>query len=66
MFWQVYHVHSTLVASRADHDEMLQFSARNGIKPMLQVYKHEGTETVTDIFSKLFENKVRYRAVLEF
>ncbi|KAK5663923.1 hypothetical protein OQA88_134 [Cercophora sp. LCS_1] len=64
--WDVYHLHSSLVASKAKHDEMLEFAARNGIKPAVQVYKFEGPETIEEIFQKLVENKVRYRAVLEF
>jgi D-arabinose 1-dehydrogenase-like Zn-dependent alcohol dehydrogenase len=66
MFWQVYHVHSGLVASRADHDEMLDFCAKNGVKPLVQVHKFQGPDTVSDIFKRLFANSVRYRAVIEF
>lgn len=66
MFFEVYHVHSSMVASRAVHDEMLEFSARNNIKPILQVYKHKGADTIKEIFDQLHENKVRYRAVLEY
>lgn len=66
MFFQGFHVHSSLVASRGVHDEMLEFSARHGIKPLVQVVKHEGAETINKLFKDLEENKVRYRAVLEF
>jgi hypothetical protein len=65
VFFQVYHVHASLVASRDDHDEMLEFSARNGIKPLVQVFKLKGGETVSEVFGSIFQNKVRYRAVLE-
>lgn len=65
MCFDVCHVHSGLVASRAEHDEMLAFAARNGVKPTVQVFKHNGEETVKEVFDKLFQNKVRYRAVLE-
>ena len=44
---------------------MLQFAALKGIKPTNQVYKLEGVETIQNIFQKLSENSVRYRAVLE-
>lgn len=66
MLWDMYNLHSTLVASKAKHDEMLEFAYRNEIKPAVQVYKFEGPQTVEDVFQKLVENKVRYRAVLEF
>jgi D-arabinose 1-dehydrogenase-like Zn-dependent alcohol dehydrogenase len=65
-FFNVYHVHSSLVASRAVHDEMLEFSARNNIKPILQVFKHKGVDTINEIFDSINKNKVRYRAVLEY
>lgn len=66
LLWDMYNLHSALVASKAKHGEMLEFAHRNGIKPAVQVYKFEGPKTVEDIFQKLVENKVRYRAVLEF
>ncbi|CAM1508841.1 Fc.00g025800.m01.CDS01 [Cosmosporella sp. VM-42] len=66
MFFQSFHVHSSLVGSRGVHDEMLQFSARHNVKPLIQVFKHEGAETIKEIFNNLDSNKVRYRAVLEF
>lgn len=65
MFWNEYRVVSSLVASRHTHDEMLQFSAANNIKPLIQVFKNEGTPTLRKIFEDLDSNKVRYRAVLE-
>lgn len=65
MFWDVMHVHSNLVASKAVHDDMLEFAARHDIKPVTQVYKLEGAETIDSIFQDLTNNKVRYRAVLE-
>jgi D-arabinose 1-dehydrogenase-like Zn-dependent alcohol dehydrogenase len=64
MFWNVYHIHSSLVASRATHDDMLAFAARQGVKPKVELYEHKGAETVNEIFEKLTQNKVRYRAVL--
>lgn len=66
MFWDIFDIHSSLVASRAEHDDMLDFAARHGIKPTIQVFKHEGVETVNTILENLEAGKVRYRAVLAF
>ncbi|KAK0710918.1 chaperonin 10-like protein [Lasiosphaeris hirsuta] len=66
MFWDSYHVHSILVASKAQHDEMLDFAARNKVEPTTQLYKFEGAETIETVFKNLESNKVRYRAVLSF
>jgi len=63
-FWNMYHLHSSLVASKSEHDDMLEFAARHGVKPAVQLYKLEGPETITKIFKDLQENKVRYRAVV--
>jgi D-arabinose 1-dehydrogenase-like Zn-dependent alcohol dehydrogenase len=63
MFWNGYHVHSTLVASRHAHDDMLNFAARFGIKPTVQLYERS-VESINDIFEKLDSNQIRYRAVL--
>lgn len=65
LFYQ-YHVYHSLVASRNTHREMLEFSARNDVKPLIQVVKHNGLETVKKVFEDLNANKIRYRAVLEF
>lgn len=64
-FWQVYHLRSSLVASKAQHQDMLEFAARHGIKPAVQVYDLKGPETVNTIFEDLTKNRVRYRAVLK-
>jgi D-arabinose 1-dehydrogenase-like Zn-dependent alcohol dehydrogenase len=45
---------------------MLDFSARKGVKPLVQVYKHNGVDSIEAAFKSMEENKVRYRAVLEF
>ncbi|KAK0645867.1 chaperonin 10-like protein [Cercophora newfieldiana] len=66
LFWDGYQIQSTLVASKAQHNDMLEFSARHGIKPTIQVYKFNGPETIESVFDKLKDGKVRYRAVLEF
>ncbi len=64
MFWEQYHVHSSLVASRAKHQDMLDFAQRHGIKPTVELYKKEGPETVEKISENLHKGTVRYRAVL--
>ena len=66
MFWDGYHIHSTLVASKDKHNEMLEFAARTGVKPLVQKHKFEGVETLNTIFKALEESKVRYRAVIEY
>ncbi|CZR45155.1 uncharacterized protein FPRO_15670 [Fusarium proliferatum ET1] len=65
MFFQGYHVFSSLVGSRNIHDEMLEFSGRHGVKPMVQLFKHEGESTIKEVFELVEQNKMRYRAVLE-
>jgi D-arabinose 1-dehydrogenase-like Zn-dependent alcohol dehydrogenase len=65
MFFQGYHVFSSLVGSRNIHDEMLEFSGRHGVKPMVQIFKHEGASTIKEVFELVEQNKMRYRAVLE-
>ncbi|KAH8652591.1 chaperonin 10-like protein [Ilyonectria robusta] len=65
MFFNGFHVFSSLVGSCGVHDEMLEFSARHNIKPIVQVFKHDGLASVQTIFERLEQNKVRYRAVLE-
>ncbi len=66
LFWELYHVRSSLVASKAQHRDMLDFVVRNHIKPVVQVYKNEGPATIEQIFDNLEKGKVRYRAVLAF
>ena len=63
--WEGYSLQPSLVASKAQHAEMLRFAAAKGIKPTNQVFKFNGVETLEDIFGKLNSNSVRYRAVLE-
>ncbi|KAL1880258.1 hypothetical protein Plec18167_003661 [Paecilomyces lecythidis] len=65
MLGNAYHIYSSMVASRAEHDEMLEFAAHRGIRPAVQVFKHSGAETIQRIFQDLLDNKIRYRAVLE-
>ncbi|KAL5603783.1 hypothetical protein FOVSG1_006533 [Fusarium oxysporum f. sp. vasinfectum] len=65
MLGNAYHIHSSMVASRAEHDEMLEFAARHGIRPVVQKYKMEGATTIQKVFEDLLANKIRYRAVIE-
>jgi D-arabinose 1-dehydrogenase-like Zn-dependent alcohol dehydrogenase len=64
-FWEVYHVHSTIVASKATHQDSLEFAARHCIKPAIQLYELKGPETIEKVFADLKANRVRYRAVLK-
>jgi len=64
MFWQTYKVHCSLVASRSQHQNMLEFAARHGIKPTVELYPNEGPQTVEKIIENLDKGRVRYRAVL--
>lgn len=65
MFFNGFHVFSSLVGSRGVHDEMLDFSARHQIKPIVQVFKHDGLLGLESIFERLEQNAIRYRAVIE-
>jgi D-arabinose 1-dehydrogenase-like Zn-dependent alcohol dehydrogenase len=63
MFFDGYNVRSSLVASRAKHDEMLQFAATHGVKPWVEKFDlSEGG--IADVVDKLKSNKIRYRGVL--
>ncbi len=63
--WEGYSLQPSVVASKAQHAEMLKFAASKNIKPINQVFKLEGPETIEKIFSSLDTNGVRYRAVIE-
>jgi D-arabinose 1-dehydrogenase-like Zn-dependent alcohol dehydrogenase len=63
MFFDGYNICSSLVASRAKHDEMLQFASTHGVKPWVE--KFDLSETgIAEVVEKLKGNKVRYRGVL--
>jgi D-arabinose 1-dehydrogenase-like Zn-dependent alcohol dehydrogenase len=63
MFFDGYNVRSSLVASRAKHDEMLQFAATHGVKPWVEKFDlSEGG--IADVVDKLKSNKIRYKGVL--
>jgi D-arabinose 1-dehydrogenase-like Zn-dependent alcohol dehydrogenase len=63
MFFDGYNVRSSLVASRAKHDEMLQFAATHGVKPWVEKFDLSGGG-IADVVDKLKSNKIRYRGVL--
>jgi D-arabinose 1-dehydrogenase-like Zn-dependent alcohol dehydrogenase len=63
MFFDGYNIRSSLVASRAMHDEMLQFAATHNVKPWVEEFELSETG-VTDLVTKLNANKIRYRGVL--
>lgn len=63
MFFNGYNVHSSLVASRKVHDDMLRFAAEKGIKPAVEEFKMD-EEGWKEALERLEKGKVRYRAVL--
>ncbi|KAM0261046.1 hypothetical protein ACHAQJ_002485 [Trichoderma viride] len=65
MFFDAYRVHSSLVGSRAMHAETLEFAAKNGIKPLIQVSKLKDVGSIQKVFKDMDANAVRYRAVFE-
>ncbi|KAL6897499.1 GroES-like protein [Trichoderma evansii] len=65
MLSQGYHIHSSLVASRGNHDEMLDFAARHGIRPAVQVFKNIGAASIQYVIDELMANRIRYRVILE-
>ena len=63
MLFNGYNVHSSLVASRKVHDDMLRFAAEKGIKPVVEEFKMD-EEGWKKAMERLESGKVRYRAVL--
>jgi D-arabinose 1-dehydrogenase-like Zn-dependent alcohol dehydrogenase len=63
MFFDGYNVHSSLVASRARHDDMLEFAAHNHVKPAIEEFElsEKGME---EALKKLSAGHMRYRGVL--
>lgn len=57
-------MHSSLVASRHRHDDMLKFAQRHGVKPQVELFEFEGAGSIEMILKRLEEGAVRYRAVL--
>jgi D-arabinose 1-dehydrogenase-like Zn-dependent alcohol dehydrogenase len=63
MFFDGYNIRSSLVASRAKHDEMLRFAAAHGVKPWVEKFElSEGG--IAEVVEKMRSNKIRYRGVL--
>ncbi len=63
MFFNGYNVHSSLVASRKSHDDMLRFAALHGVRPAVEEFKMD-EEGWAKALERLQSGKVRYRAVL--
>ena len=63
MFFAGYSVRSSLVASRAKHDEMLQFAATHDVKPWVENFELSESG-IAEVAEKLQANKLRYRGVL--
>lgn len=62
-FFNGYNIRSSLVASRAKHDEMLQFAATHDVKPWVEEFELSESG-IAEVVSKLNANKIRYRGVL--
>jgi uncharacterized zinc-type alcohol dehydrogenase-like protein len=55
-------VEGSIVGGRADMQEMLEFAAAKGIKPLLEVMK---LSQVNEALDRVSSGKARYRVVLE-
>ncbi|KAF2204468.1 GroES-like protein [Delitschia confertaspora ATCC 74209] len=63
MFFDGYNVLSSLVASRAKHEEMLAFAASHDIKPTIEQFDLS-EDGLQEAIAKLKSNNMRYRGVL--
>lgn len=63
MFFDGYNIRSSLVSSRAEHTDMLEFAAQHDIKPVVETFDLS-EEGVLQAFDKLRQGKMRYRGVL--
>jgi D-arabinose 1-dehydrogenase-like Zn-dependent alcohol dehydrogenase len=63
LFFDGYNVRSSLVASRAKHDEMLAFAAAHDVKPWVEEFELS-EKGIEEAIQKLNSNKMRYRGVL--
>lgn len=63
MFFDGYNIRSSLVASRARHDEMLQFAATHGVTPWVEKFGLS-ERGIAEVVDKMKSNKIRYRGVL--
>jgi D-arabinose 1-dehydrogenase-like Zn-dependent alcohol dehydrogenase len=64
MLFSGYNIHSSLVASRPIHSEMLDFAARHGIRPTVEKFEFS-EEGFAEALRKVNDGSIRYRAVLE-
>lgn len=63
VFFAGYNVHSSLVASRQEHEDMLNFAARHHILPTIE--KFPFTEAgFAEATKKIRDGSIRYRGVL--
>ena len=53
----------SVVGNRRQMRDLLDLAVRHGIRPMIERYR---LDEVQQVFERLAQNKVRYRAVLEF
>lgn len=62
-FFETYNFKSSLVASRGIHEDMLQFAARMGVRPVIEKFEftQKGFE---EAMEKMKTGKMRYRGVL--
>lgn len=63
MFFDGYNVHSSLVASRQEHDDMLTFAAKHDIKPVTETFEFS-EKGFAEALERLGTGKLRYRGVL--
>ena len=63
LFFDGYNLHSSLVASRGEHEDMLAFAARHEIKPVLEKFEMS-EDGIVEALAKLKSGKMRYRGVL--
>jgi D-arabinose 1-dehydrogenase-like Zn-dependent alcohol dehydrogenase len=63
MFFGGYNIHSSLVASRKVHSDMLKFAAFHKIRPAIEEFKMN-EEGWAKALKRLTSGQVRYRAVL--
>lgn len=56
-------VQGSLVAPRLIHQQMLEFAARNNVKPMIQTFPMS-EKGITEAMDTLNKGKMRYRGVL--
>jgi D-arabinose 1-dehydrogenase-like Zn-dependent alcohol dehydrogenase len=63
MLFDGYNIRSSLVASRAVHDDMLTFAAHHDVKPTIEKFEFS-EEGFAEAFKKMSEGKLRYKGVL--